>query len=460
MSKNAFLIAAPRSNSGKTLITLGLIKALRNKGYSVQAYKCGPDYIDPMHHKIVSGRPSYNLDTWMDNHENVKALFNRHLQNADIGIAEGVMGLFDGAKKDSGSSAEIARLLSLPIILVVDASSVAYSVAPLLYGFKNFDKNINISGVIFNKTGSESHARILEEGAKDAGVEMLGHIPRDKRLSIESRHLGLHLPGENKNYKLIDIAANLAEDHIHLDRLFELSRINTSFSTELLDQQTATSGYSIAIANDEAFNFTYQANIDALRELGKIKFFSPLTDKNVPDVDLIWLPGGYPELFGQELAANTSMLKSINAFIEAGKPVVAECGGMMYLGNSIIDKNGDSHSMADVFNFSTSFENMKLHLGYREFSIKKFTVRGHEFHYSELIKNNCSPIKYQAKTARGLNIDMPLFRYKNCWASYMHLYLGNKNIILNFLKELDEDFSQICANLSKKSAKISEKQKK
>lgn len=432
MNKNAFLIAAPRSNSGKTLITLGLIKALCRKSKVVQPYKCGPDYIDPMHHSIVSGRPSYNLDTWMENPQQVKNIFNTHLKNADIGIVEGVMGLFDGADKDKGSSAEIARLLSLPVILVVDASSVAYSVAPLLHGFKNFDKRIQLAGVIFNKTGSDAHAQILEEAATDAGVITLGHIPRDKRLAIESRHLGLHLPGETANTEIIDIAANLVEKHINLDRLLETSRY------ELLAVEDAvpfspTKKLNIAIAQDKAFNFTYRANLDALQALGKIQFFSPLNDTKLPDVDVVWLPGGYPELFAKELSANTAMQNEIKAAADSGKTIIAECGGMMYLGKTLIDKDKQKFEMTGIFDFVTTFENMKLHLGYRQVDINDTCLKGHEFHYSELLLNNDTGYIEHAKTAMGNEIPMPIFKRKNCWASYMHLYLGTPEKMFQFL---------------------------
>jgi cobyrinic acid a,c-diamide synthase len=313
---------------------------------------------------------------------------------------------------------------------------VAYSVAPLLYGFKNFNTVIKLAGVIFNKTGSKSHVQILEEGAKDAGVEMLGYIPRDSRLAIESRHLGLHLPGENTNYEIIDVAASLVEKHVDLNCLLEIIPKTIGSKREKSLRQAVASKLSFAIANDKAFNFAYQANLDALSELGEIKFFSPLEDSRVPNADFIWLPGGYPELFSNELSSNKSMQGSIKTFIEAGKPVVAECGGMMYLGESIIDKNGNLYKMTGVYDFSTSFKNMKLHLGYREIPLNSFSVKGHEFHYSGLIQNNSTPFIPQAKTARGLFINMPVFRYKNCWASYIHLYLGDTRKMLNFLNYL------------------------
>lgn len=433
--KHAFLVAAPHSNSGKTLITLGLIKALCNKGLVVQPYKCGPDYIDPMHHKAVSGRPSYNLDTWMEDAVNVKTLFEQHLEHADVAIVEGVMGLFDGATKSKGSSAEIAKLLSIPVILVVDASSMAYSAAPLLFGFKNFDPAINFAGVIFNKTGSASHVRILEESARDARLDMLGYIPRDSRLSLESRHLGLHLPGENKSMEVVNAAARLVDKHIDIDGLLGACRFQTQGQQKKQLSQMGQQ-YVIAVARDQAFNFTYQANLDALSEMGNIVYFSPIDDQSVPDTDIIWLPGGYPELFAEKLSNNASMLLGIKNFVEAGKTVVAECGGMMYLGKSITDKNGAVFPMAGVFDFSTSFQNMKLRLGYREILLKDQILKGHEFHYSHLVDNKSEPSINEVRTARGDSVEMPIFRYKNCWASYMHLYLGNTSGMLNFLKSL------------------------
>jgi cobyrinic acid a,c-diamide synthase len=434
-NKHSFLVAAPRSNSGKTLVTLGLIKALCRKNKIVQPYKCGPDYIDPMHHSLISGRPSYNLDTWMENPQQVKKIFTSHLQDADVGAVEGVMGLFDGAQKDKGSSAEIARLLSLPIVLVVDASSVAYSVAPLLHGFKHFDNRIQLAGVIFNKTGSDEHVCMLKEAATDAGVTTLGHIPRDKRLAIESRHLGLHLPEETGNSEIIDIAADLIEKYINLDSLLKISRY------ELHDFENAATfspnkKMSIAVAHDKAFNFTYRANFDALQALGEVQFFSPLADTQLPDADIIWLPGGYPELFAKELSANIAMHKDINAAVVAGKTIIAECGGMMYLGKTLIDKDSQKFEMTGIFDFVTSFENMKIHLGYRQVDTNECCIKGHEFHYSALLPNNDTGYIKHAKTARGKEIPMPIFKRKNCWASYMHLYLGIPEKMYSFLNSI------------------------
>ena len=436
--KHAFLIAAPHSNSGKTLITLGLIKALCKLGLRVQPFKCGPDYIDPMHHKYVAGIPSYNLDLWMSSAEHVQGIFSEKMASSDVGIAEGVMGLFDGAQKDKGSSADIARLLNLPIILVVDASSTAYSIAPLLYGFRNFDRSIHLAGVIFNKTGSERHFRFLKEAAEDVDVKVLGHIPRDKRLMIESRHLGLHLPGENNNAELLDIVANRIETHVDLSVLLDACKIQISDSKNEEQKQKAKQTITTAMALDEAFNFSYQANMDELAKLGEVRFFSPLHDTEVPEADWIWIPGGYPELYARELAANQSMKNSIKTQIEAGRPVLAECGGLMYLGNKIISKDGQQNEMVGIFDFSTSFENMKLHLGYRTVELDEMTLKGHEFHFSNLI-NTPAKENYRVLSANGDLVAMPFFRARNCMASYMHNYFGEAGSLIQFYNYLNEN---------------------
>lgn len=453
-----FLIAAPKSNSGKTMLTLGLMHALVNRGLKVQPFKCGPDYIDPMHHSKVAGKPSYNLDLWMASAVHVKASYHKQIRNVDVAIVEGVMGLFDGAKKDEGSSAAITRTLDLPVVLVVDASSVAYSVAPLLFGFKHFDKNIKLAGVIFNKVASVGHFQFLKEASADAGVDVLGYVPRDKRLHIESRHLGLYLPGEHKNIDTVIVAAKLIEEHVDIDLLLKLSEsdvesletlnqvqgdsLNSSKEqnlerhAEIVSASSIQKNLKIALANDEAFNFSYRVNRDNLNELGEVKEFSPINDTILPDADLLWLPGGYPELFAKELAENKAMKTAIKNHVENGKALIAECGGMMYLGKNIITKKGESFEMTRVFDIDTSFENMKLHLGYRELSNGELIIRGHEFHYSNLISRESADTVFEVQTARGKTIEMPVFRTQNCWASYMHLYLGEKEKMQKILKEL------------------------
>ncbi len=436
MKKTAsFLIAAPKSNSGKTLVTLGLIQALRKCNFNVQTFKCGPDYIDPMHHKYISGNSAYNLDLWMASEEHIKAVYRQNAGCADVSITEGVMGLFDGARKAKGSSAEVAKLLQLPVVLVVDAQSVAYSIAPLLYGFKNFDTSIHFAGVIFNKVGSESHYQFLKDAACDVGMESLGYVPRDAKLTVESRHLGLHLPGEHNNMEIVEHAANLIEQHVDLDLLLQKS--STTIDMPQKKENSQKGKLKIALADDEAFAFTYQANIDVLEQLGEVIRFSPLHDISVPNADLLWLPGGYPELFAEQLSNNSSMINSIKQFIEKGKATIAECGGMMYLGKQMQLKDGETYNMAGAFDYSTSMQKMKLHLGYRKIELANQTLYCHEFHFSEITQTDKHILQADVKTARNRKADLNIFQYKNCWASYAHLYLGEPEKMKTFLKLLN-----------------------
>ncbi|MFV0290229.1 MAG: cobyrinate a,c-diamide synthase [Mangrovibacterium sp.] len=433
MKTSSFLIAAPNSNSGKTLLSLALMRALVKRGINVQAFKCGPDYIDPMHHKAISGKASYNLDLWMSSEQHVKNTFNKQAAQANVSIVEGVMGLFDGANKAEGSSAEIAKSLDISVIIVLDAKAMAYSSAALLYGLKNFDSKLKIGGVIFNRVSGEPHYQFLREAAKDAGIESLGYMPHHADLNIESRHLGLHLPHENQ-LQHIEFAAELAEKHININRLLKLTeQTHAKFRKE---QVLPTRKLRIAIAHDEAFNFTYQANINALNNLGTMELFSPLHDAQMPEADLLYLPGGYPELYATKLAQNIGMKQSIRAFIESEKITIAECGGMMYLGRKLTDANGKTEDMCGVFNFSSSFEDAKLHLGYRKIMSTDLEIRGHEFHYSKLIQCHEESQKIGVENARGAKVESSIFKYKKCWASYLHLYLGEEEMMQKFIAQI------------------------
>ena len=442
----SFLIGAATSNSGKTTFTMGLLRALRDRGLKVQPYKCGPDYIDTMFHEIASGRESVNLDTYMASEEHVKEVFKRYGEDADVRIVEGVMGLFDGYDKSKGSSAEIAMLLDIPVILVVNAKSVAYSVAPLIYG------------VVFNMVASENHFSFLKQACEDAGVPCLGYMLRNSELIIPGRHLGLTIEAREEAEKLIGLAAKEVVQHIQpLPPFFTYSDvINIGLPSVGREPEgdggfpiiediqefgfehsgslptgegggRGRIGFSIAIAKDSAFNFTYRANIDALRELGEVVSFSPLNDERMPDCDLLYLPGGYPELFASDLTNNASMRESIKAFAENGGRIFAECGGFMYLCNDI-----DGIPMCGVFPFSATMMDAKLHLGYRQLCNTKLSTqnsqlaKGHEFHYSSVVEPDTLPEGIRKEqlqlSAKGQPVDTALYHYKNVLAGYTHWY--------------------------------------
>ena len=422
---NSLLIGAATSNSGKTTFTIGLLRALRDRGLNVQPYKCGPDYIDTMFHHIASDRESVNLDTFMNDEEHVKGAFDYYGTDADIRVAEGVMGLFDGYERCKGSSAEIAMLLDIPVILIVNAKSVAYSVAPLIYGFKNFNPRLRVAGVIFNMVASENHYSFLRSACADAGVECLGYLPRNEKLTIPGRHLGLTISAREETERLISLAAEEIEQHVDIDRLLQLTLdANTQHTPE--PQPCINNGKVIAVAKDAAFNFTYRTNIDMLRSKGKMIFFSPLHDDSLPPCDMVYLPGGYPELFAAELQSNASLRVSIKEYAEAGGHIIAECGGFMYLCQDI-----DGKQMCGVLPIHATMDKAKLHLGYRKTasaiclndSIGLYATRGHEFHYSDILEETLptSVTKEQCQlSAKGTAVPTAIYRYKNVVAGYTH----------------------------------------
>ncbi|MDL2251848.1 cobyrinate a,c-diamide synthase [Odoribacter sp. OttesenSCG-928-J03] len=423
-----FLIAAPSSNSGKTTITLGLLRALKNRGVKIQPFKCGPDYIDTKYHELASGHPSINLDSFFLSQEELIDLYHTYANHAVVAIVEGVMGLFDGYEKMQGSSAQMAEILNLPVILVVNAKSMAYSVAPLLYGFKNFYPNIRITGVIFNFVGSESHYQFLKEACEEAGLESLGYLPKDASVQIPSRHLGLNIDREYQFDEFAEQVAELIEKYIDIDRLLELTGGVTTIPNHH-NRCVYEGDFKIAVAKDEAFNFVYYENIEHLKSLGHVVFFSPLNDSRLPEADFLYFPGGYPELYLEQLSHNTPMLNDIRIFAEDGGKILAECGGMMYLSSSISDEYGHHYPMVGVLKQTATMEHMKLKLGYRKFECNGLEIRGHEFHYSTL--NTSLETEIQQYNAKNMPVDTKLIRYKNVIAGYTHIYWGNMNNILD-----------------------------
>ncbi|MDE6071244.1 MAG: cobyrinate a,c-diamide synthase [Muribaculaceae bacterium] len=427
-----FVIAGVSSGSGKTTVTNGLLRGFANRGFSVAPFKVGPDYIDTQFHRVAAGVPSINLDLFMSDEICVKERFQRYAVGKDIAVVEGVMGLFDGYDKDRGSAANIARILDLPVALVVNAASSAYSLVALLSGFKNHDERIRIAGVIFNNVASDNHLRLLKSAAEDAGVPCLGYVRRDPTISVPSRHLGLSLGDSDMMEEFVRRAELAVRAGVDFERLLEGLESGTSgFRPQhSLEGEKAATG-RIAVAWDDAFNFVYPENLRALacnhRFGGEIVRFSPLSDEQMPDADFLYLPGGYPELYAERLEANVPMRESVRQFIEKGGFVMAECGGMIYLGEEI---NG--RKMCGVLPLSATMDKARLHLGYRTMRIGDFTLRGHEFHYSSVIENKerIGSFKSCAEQldVRGDRVSTPIYRYKNTIAGYTHWYWGDNDI--------------------------------
>ena len=414
----AWMIAAPTSGSGKTTIARGLMALLVSKGYKVQPFKCGPDYIDTKFHEAVCRRPSINLDTFMASPEHVRELFANYGEDADVCIVEGMMGLFDGYDRDKGSSAEIARVLDIPVILVVDAKSAAYSMAPLLSGFINFWKDVHIAGVIFNKVGSERHYQMLQQVCDDLGIECFGYLPKSPSLEQGSRYLGLDFSEKAESQEMI----HLLEEHVAWEGLTKqiVPTLGTKCSHAGNIMFPRWEQNVLLARNEESFSFVYQENIDRFEN---VSFFNPENDvPSLDGIDLLYLPGGYPEKHLEALVNNEASRKAIKDYAERGGRIQAECGGMMYLCEKIVNDDGE-YPMCGVLPYSITARkaDRKLSLGYRRFVLDGREYRGHEFHYTQFMGEMPESI-VQVFNAKGEPVPTPIFRYKNVLASYTHLY--------------------------------------
>ncbi|MCJ2165875.1 MULTISPECIES: cobyrinate a,c-diamide synthase [unclassified Pseudodesulfovibrio] len=454
MSKvKAIVMAGTHSGCGKTSISLGLMASLARRGMKVQPFKCGPDFIDPGHHSLacaVDGKPvpSHNLDGWMLDEVTNLDIFNRYAAGCDVAVIEGVMGLFDGISgtEDHGSTGQMAKILGLPVILVVDARSMARSAAALVAGYADFDPQVNIAGVIFNRVGSPSHAELLREAMTLVpDVPVLGCLGRDEEIVTPSRHLGLVTPDREgpdmaRYQRLADwVETGLDPDHL-LETLPEIEAV------PLFEPVPKLSRVTIGLARDNAFCFYYEENLRLLRGAGaKLVEFSPLADTHLPEhLDGLYLGGGYPELYAFELGQNTRLRREIKEFCESGRPVYAECGGFMFLMNDIITGRG-RYAMAGAFPIRAEMSDKFRALGYREITTQADTVlgpagimaRGHEFHYSS-IKDNEGLQSVYAMTGRKGRIDAQEgFQMGNVLGSYVHLHFGSR-------PEMAQSFVRAC----------------
>ena len=435
MKLHRVMIAAAKSGSGKTTVTCALLQLLKNMGQKVVSYKCGPDYIDPMFHQKAIDIPSKNLDTFFTGEEETRKLFLMDRGEEDFAVLEGVMGLFDGLGgiREEGSSYHLAKVTKTPILLVVDAKGMGRSVIPLIAGFLNYDKEHLIKGVILNRM-SKSYYEILKPLIEEElGITVVGYFPEQKQFRIESRHLGLMLPQE-----LIDVKKKLQEASGELQKTVSLehilkiageaSELEACGLISLESKNSVSECPIIAVARDEAFCFYYEDNLRLLQEYGaKLKFFSPIHDEGLPEGSCgILLGGGYPELHGAELSSNRNMLSSIKEAMESGIPVVAECGGFMYLHNKIIDKENQSYPMVGAINAECHYTGKLVRFGYIELQEKDANflpegemIRGHEFHYFDSQQNgeNC----VATKPLTGRNYPCVISK-ENCWMGFPHLY--------------------------------------
>lgn len=436
MKAPRLVIAAPSSGCGKTTISVGLMAALADR-MTVQGFKVGPDYIDPGYHTAATGRISRNLDTWMVQPDLVQELFTRAQTGADVSIIEGVMGLYDGldALTENGSTAQLAKLLNVPVILVIDAGSMARSAGALVQGFRDFDPDLNLAGVIANNLAGEVHAQWIKEAVEGIGVPVLGCLFRENALHVPERHLGLYTAGEQQDVTqaFIRAAKQTVGEHIDLDRVLKIAHSAPDMVPDAAVpvHSTPNSPVRIGVARDEAFCFYYEDNFDLLCKAGaELLFFSPLCDANLPpEISGLYLGGGYPELYAAQLAANNALRAEINQVIQTGMPVYAECGGLMALTGFYVDDKDVEYRMIGVIPGSTRLSS-RLTMGYREVTALQpnilldvhETARGHEFHYSEWTRPvETKSYAYGTKSCDGI-IQQEGFVSGSLLASYVHLH--------------------------------------
>lgn len=433
---SAFVVAGTHSGVGKTSLTLGLIGALRRRGLTVQPYKVGPDFIDPLHHRAASGRDSVNLDGWMLDSVTNRASFARASADADVAVVEGVMGLFDGSegRTDRGSAAELAKLLDLPVVLLVDAWAMARSAAAVVHGFATFDPAVRLAGVVLNRVGGPGHTALIRD-ALDGRVPLLGALPQTPEVTIAERHLGLHLPDESRA-EVRERLADLVEQAIDVDALLAATRKERPAVPIALGAAIARMGppacrARIGVARDEAFCFIYADNLRLLEEAGaEIVEWSPLTNSLPSGLDAVYLPGGYPELYAERLAENRAARNGLRDFAQAGGTVYAECGGLMYLGEAI-EVDGRRFPASGVLPYTTRLP-AGLTIAYVEVRTlggifgPGRSARGHLFHHSELVAEPGPSLEraLELRTVRG-EVSREGFAAGNVLATYAHLHFAS-----------------------------------
>jgi cobyrinic acid a,c-diamide synthase len=436
------VIAGTKSGCGKTTVSLGLMAALAKRGLKVAPFKVGPDFIDPGHHSRITGVACRNLDGWMLPQKFNLDSFAKCTKEADIAVVEGVMGLFDGynGRSEAGSTAQMAKWLGLSVILLVDAASMARSAAAIVTGFEHFDSELTYAGVIFNNLGSCRHLQYLKEAVQDrVKMPCLGGILRNKDIAIPERHLGLvtqedHPLAEDSIDRLADHIEKSIDLDLLLNNLTEITQPGQSHRTQPAQYEEKA---RIAVARDNAFCFYYADNFELLENQGaELIFFSPMADCNLPDdIDGLYIGGGYPELFAEKLSENISMANRIKEKSDDGMPIYGECGGFMYLCKELVDLNNNRYRMTGCFPFATRMFTRLKALGYREITLSRdtvignagLTIRGHEFHYSELVNlSRDVPTVYSITDRSGMDKAPEGYLINHTLGSYNHLHFGSQ----------------------------------
>ena len=441
-----FAVCGTGSGVGKTTVTAGLMAALRKRGFSLQPFKCGPDFIDPGHHARVCGRPSHNLDTWLLSPDQNRQLFTDACGGADVAVLEGMMGLFDGVRGrgEEGSSAEIAKLVGLPIILVVEASSAARSVAAIIHGFRSFDPGLRFAGVILNRVAGVGHARLLIEAVSELDpVLPVGWIPADEQIELKERHLGLQTAVERSwSEAATDRLISLIDAGVPLDDMLKNCTILPPSTHRQAEVATSVLA-RIGVARDRAFCFYYQAALGELRRQGaELVEFSPLSDQTLPEnLDGLYFGGGYPELYAEILSSNHTLIADLRNFAQKRRPIYGECGGLMFLGRQLVTPDGKRWPMADLLPLSVEMTENLVHFGYAEmrfvedgFAEKNTCLRGHSFHYSRIRQEGQVQKSAVVRYSLSGEDQAEGFTCGNVFASYIHLHFaGAPSVVRRFI---------------------------
>jgi cobyrinic acid a,c-diamide synthase len=408
----ALLVAAPASGQGKTTVTAALALLHRRAGRRVRVFKCGPDFLDPQIHAAASDAPCHNLDLWMCGEEDARQRLGNAAKEADLILVEGVMGLYDGTP----SSADLAARLGLPILAVIDGAAMAQSFGAIAFGLKHYRPGTRLDYVLANRVGTERHARLLRESLP-ADIEWLGHLPREARACLPERHLGL-LPAAEID-QLTQRIDHIADRLAHTPAATLPRAVDFPFNPPPAPEPLLA-GRTLAIARDAAFCFIYPANLECLEALGaRLTFFSPLADDTLPPCDAVWLPGGYPELHAARLAKNRHLWQSLAGHVDAGQPLLAECGGMMALFETLVDGNGQPHRLGGLLPGTATLQPRLAALGLQAVELPEGRLRGHTFHYSKSI-TPLAPL-VRAATPDGREGEA-VYRRARLTASYVHFY--------------------------------------
>jgi cobyrinic acid a,c-diamide synthase len=444
---NALVVAGTASGVGKTTVALSIIAALRSRGLTVQPFKCGPDFIDGGHLAVVANRAVRNLDTWMLNAEANREIFSCASASCDVAVVEGMMGLFDGVagSSEEGSTAEIAKFLDLPVVLVVDAGNSARSIAAVIRGFETFDLGLRFAGIVLNRVAGDAHFRMLDSAIRQSSVvPVLGWLPVEADASIPERHLGLHTAAEGITAGIPTLAR--LGNRLDIEQLLNAAYNQPSETAPISRAQPKYDGIRVGIARDRAFSFYYEDNLDLLRESGaEIVEFSPIQDSALPEnLHALYFGGGYPELYASALSCNSSLLQDIRSFAKANKPIYAECGGLMYLAEKLTTIDGQNYPMAGLLPVAIEMTKSLVHFGYADVEFthdcllgeKGTLVRGHSFHCSRIVAHDSLRCVYRVHYSLSNRTEPEGFVYGSVLGTYIHLHFrSNPSLVSSFLRQ-------------------------